>query len=216
MTLTVAVCAALIAAGTADAASGKKRAQRMASAPAAAAAPASGSTAMGMGAAMGGAAQVGQPGGEPFVLRHFDDIDTDKSGQLSREELTAWAGKMQLELRQRAAEHVKAADTNGDGQISLDEAKAGLPMLYDHFDFVDADSNGQVTAAELERLRDPDAMRTEILSRLRAADKDGNGKLDLNEVTVALPVLAAHFSRLDKDGDGFLTAADLAQLMGPR
>jgi Ca2+-binding EF-hand superfamily protein len=209
MPLAVAVCAALLAAGTADAAMGKKSSKGASTAPAASTTAPAG---MGM---MGGAAPGARLGGGSVLLDQFDAIDTDKNGQLSRDELKAWVTARQQEMQQRIAEHIKAADANGDGLISLDEAKAKLPMVADHFDFLDANKDGQISQAEFERLRDPGAMRAEVLARLKAADKDGDGKLNLADVQVAFPALAARFSQLDKNNDGLLTLDELAALMGP-
>ena len=215
MTLTAAVCAALLVAGAAEAGS-KKRTSRAAAAPAATT-PVGNPASPGMGAGMGmaGSGPGAGPMGGSSLLDRFDEIDTDKSGQLSRDEVTAWTAARQQQLRQRVEDHVKAADTNGDGQISLEEARAGLPMAYDHFEFLDANKDGQISTAEFERLRDPGAMRSEFLGRLQAADKDNDGKLNLAEVQVAFPDVAARFSQLDKDNDGFLTAVDFAFLKGP-
>jgi len=215
MTLTAAVCAALLLAGAAEAGS-KKRTSRAAAAPAAATQvgnPAS--TGMGAGMGMAGQGPGAGPMGGSFLLDRFDEIDTDKSGQLSRDEVKTWSAAKQQEMRQRIEDHIKAADTNGDGQISQDEAKAGLPMVHDHFDFLDVNKDGFVTKAEFDRLRDPAAMRMEVLSRLKAADKDGNGKLDLAEANFALPALAARFLQLDANKDGYVTLDELAALMGP-
>lgn len=212
ISLAVAVSAALLAAGAADAGMGKK--SKGAVAAPAATVPAQGSMSMAQGMGPGG----GMPGARPgpsFLLDQFDAIDADKNGQLSRAEVTAWVTARHDEMRQRIESHVKAADTNGDGQISLDEAKAGLPMVADHFDFLDANKDGQVSKAEFERMRDPGAMRSEVLARLQAADKDKDSKLNLAEAQVAFPALAVRFSQLDKDNDGFLTLAELATQMGP-
>jgi hypothetical protein len=48
----------------------------------------------------------------------------------------------------RGMDRLRAADTNGDGMISREEAKA-LPRLAKHFDAIDADKNGQITAEEM-------------------------------------------------------------------
>jgi Ca2+-binding EF-hand superfamily protein len=51
---------------------------------------------------------------------------------------------------QRMAERFNTADTNHDGKLSLDEAKAGLPMVARNFDQIDTGHTGSVT---LEQLR---------------------------------------------------------------
>ena len=195
--LALAVCAALLAAGAADAKSSKKNKAKAAAVVTAPAAP------------------TPAGAGESFLLKNFDAIDTDHNQQLSRDEISAWAAATREQFRQRAAERITAADTNGDGQISLEEARAGLPGVYEHFDFLDANDDGQISRAEFERLRDPAALRAEVLARLKAADKDGNGKLDLAETQVAFPRIAARFSQLDQDGDGYLTGDEIARLLGP-
>lgn len=217
ISVAVAISAALLAAGAADAGSGRK--SKGAVAAPAAAAPAAGSMGMGPGMAQRVGPGGGMPGARPgssLLLDQFDAIDADKNGQLSRDEVKAWVAARHDEMRHRIEDHVKAADKNGDGQISLEEARAGLPMVADHFDMLDANKDGQISKAEFERLRDPGAMRLEALSRLQAADKDKDSKLNLAEAQVAFPALAARFSQLDKDNDGYLTLAELAALMGPR
>lgn len=215
ISLAVAISAVLLAAGAADAGMGKKSKKSAAKAPAVATAPASGVGSMGQGIGMGSGAPGTRGMGGSFLLDRFDDIDADKNGQLSRDEIKAWIDARQQEMRQRIGDHIKAADKNADGQISREEAQLGLPMLYEHFEFVDVDGNGQITPAEFERLRDRDAIRAQVAARVAAADQDKDGKLNLAETQAAFPGLAARFSVLDTNGDGFLTLDDFAKFMGP-
>jgi hypothetical protein len=62
-----------------------------------------------------------------------------------------WQGqRMTPEQReQRMAERFNAADTNHDGKLSLDEAKAGLPMVARNFDQIDTGHTGAVTLEQL-------------------------------------------------------------------
>jgi Ca2+-binding EF-hand superfamily protein len=51
---------------------------------------------------------------------------------------------------QRMAERFNTADTNHDGKLSLDEAKAGLPMVARNFDQIDTEHTGAVTLEQLK------------------------------------------------------------------
>jgi Ca2+-binding EF-hand superfamily protein len=53
--------------------------------------------------------------------------------------------------QQRMVERFNAADTNHDGKLSLEEAKAGLPMVARNFDQIDSAHTGSVT---LEQMRE--------------------------------------------------------------
>lgn len=211
MVLAAAVSAVLLASAGADAKAGKNRNMGAAQATQSAAV-CDGSGPGPMGRGMFGA---GGPGGSPGILENFDAIDADKSGSLSKEELTTWFEQRREQFRLEMQERVKAADTDGNGLLTRDEAKLGLPHLYEHFEFVDANGDGSVSLAELEQLRDRDQLRQRIQDRVKAADKDQDGKLNLAEVQAAFPGLAPRFAALDKDGDGFLTVEDFGRFMGP-
>jgi Ca2+-binding EF-hand superfamily protein len=205
--LTAAVCAALLVAGDVDAKGPKKKKRATQAAPVTAVVPA-------VAPAVPGATGAAATNGEPWVLRHFDAIDADRSGQLSRAEITAWTDQVREQARAQFLVQFKAADLNGDGQLSREEARAGTPRLYEHFEFVDANGDGQVSLAELAQLRDREQVRQRVIERLRQADQNRDGKLDLAEAQVAFPGLAARFTLLDRDGDGYLTPDDLGRQLG--
>jgi hypothetical protein len=54
-------------------------------------------------------------------------------------------GDMAEKFRQRFA----AADKNGDGKLTKDEAKAGMPFVYQHFDEIDKAHAGAITMADI-------------------------------------------------------------------
>lgn len=197
-----AAVSALLAGGAADAAKKKKGPMPVAPPAATAAqgtAPAgqcNGPGPMGAGLGLG-------------LMERFDAIDTDHNGQLSKAELQAAIDQGREQFQAQVKERFTAADSNADGKLSKDEARLGAPQVFEHFEFIDADNDGFVTLAELAALRDREQMRLRILERVKQADKDGNGKLDLAEVQAAFPgVSQQRFTQLDRDGDGYLTPGD--------
>jgi Ca2+-binding EF-hand superfamily protein len=201
--IATAVCSALLVTGAAEA---KKTTPKKGGAAACVAAP---STTTGMGAMGRSLPMAGGPGGaEDALLRHFDAMDANHDGLLSKAEVTAYFDN----LRQQIEAKLRAADTNGDQQISREEAQAALPMVYAMFDFLDADHDGQLTKLELGRLLTPEgqeAIRLAIVNHVKAADTNHDGMLDLAEVQIGLPALAGKFSQIDKNGDGLLSPDEL-------
>jgi Ca2+-binding EF-hand superfamily protein len=197
-----AAVGALLAGGAADAA--KKKKGPMPVAPPAATAA--------QGAAPAGQCNGPGPMGAGLglgLMERFDAIDTDQNGQLSKAELQAAIDKGREQFQAQVKERFAAADGNGDGKLSRDEARLGAPQVFEHFEFIDADNDGFLTLTELAALRDREQMRLRILERVKQADKDGNGKLDLAEVQAAFPGISQQrFTQLDRDGDGYLAPDD--------
>jgi Ca2+-binding EF-hand superfamily protein len=111
------------------------------------------------------------------------------------------------EIKAQMLERFKAADTNGDGMISREEASAGLPQLAKHFDSIDTDKNGLITMQEFEAaMKGLHGPQYNALARL---DKDGDGLISRGEAQVA-PRLAKHFDEIDTNKDGFLSKDELA------
>jgi len=100
-------------------------------------------------------------------------------------------------------ERLRAADTNGDGMISRQEA-AALPRLLKNFDAIDTNHDGQITGEELRAFHQ--AQRAEHWKRL---DTDGDGKISKAEAQANAPRLFEHFAEIDTNGDGFLSPGEL-------
>jgi Ca2+-binding EF-hand superfamily protein len=90
----------------------------------------------------------------PHLLGKFDSIDTNKDGQLSRGELSAWKKAHKGERQAKAAERFKHADTDGDGAISRAEAEKHAPRLAKKFDQIDSNKDGKLTQDELRAYRE--------------------------------------------------------------
>ena len=102
-------------------------------------------------------------------------------------------------------------DADASGGISVDEAEG---PLQGHFDQIDADGNGEITGGELKASRAKRYERgIEMRERIKAADADGNGAISIKEANEAgLDKLIGHFDKIDSDGDGEITKAELMNL----
>jgi Ca2+-binding EF-hand superfamily protein len=86
----------------------------------------------------------------PRIAKNFDAIDTNKDNQITADELKAFHEKARGEHAKQRGEHWKKLDTNGDGKISKEEAKAGAPRMAEHFDAIDANKDGFITPDEMK------------------------------------------------------------------
>jgi len=114
------------------------------------------------------------------------------------------------------AERIKAADKNGDGFISREEAQASLPKVHENFDKMDLNRDGFISkeefqkAGEARRAAMQAEHKAEMERRFAAADKDGNGRISREEAKASMPRVAERFDALDTDKDGQLTRDELA------
>ena len=81
----------------------------------------------------------------------FDKLDADKDGFVTKEEMSKAREDRRAAMRTKMDEHFKAADLNGDGQLSLDEVQAKMPRMADRFNDLDKNKDGQLSKDELKR-----------------------------------------------------------------
>jgi Ca2+-binding EF-hand superfamily protein len=114
----------------------------------------------------------------PGSVRLTAALDSDGDGDLSSDEIAA------------AAESLKKLDRNGDGRIDRKELGAAGP-----------NRDASVAAA-------PDRANAEVvLRRILAADKNGDGKVSLEE---APERLKKAFDKIDANSDGLLDSEELS------
>jgi Ca2+-binding EF-hand superfamily protein len=89
----------------------------------------------------------------------FDQLDTNKDGFITKDEVNAARASVRERMKERAGEHWKAADKDGDGAISRSEAEASMPMLFRRFDQLDANKDGKITRDEMPQGKHVDGMR---------------------------------------------------------
>lgn len=119
----------------------------------------------------------------------------------------------------RPEELLRRADTNKDGKISFDEMKVTRPELtQERFNAMDTNKDGSLgpedrPAGDRGRAKDSrdgeSETRRQFMQMLMSTDTDQDGKASYAEVTAAKPGFAkTDFDRVDRNKDGFITAAD--------
>ena len=139
------------------------------------------------------------------VLARFDQLDTDNSGTLSSDELSA--------LRKgRAGKNGKRAtfaemDKDGNGELAKEEVWGRLSA---NFDQLDTDKSGTLSSGELSVLKKGRAGKHHKRATFAELDADGSGTLSESEFATQGKKRAgknfkrAIFAEMDKDGDGAL------------
>jgi hypothetical protein len=108
----------------------------------------------------------------------------------------------------KPANHAKI-DTNGDGVIDRSEAAAN-PRMIEHFDRLDANKDGRITADERPQrgMRDGKGggQRGERMAQL---DANKDGRFSRDELAGKDRVLQ-NFAAIDSNKDGFLSREEMA------
>jgi Ca2+-binding EF-hand superfamily protein len=136
----------------------------------------------------------------------FARVDSDSSGEISREEL-ADAQPVRSRPRHdvRGARHHFAGGWRGQhaGGLAANEAEI--------FAILDSDGDGQLSADEFSMAKQHAARETNLMSkRFDRLDTDGSGTLGMSEFP------AQRMQNLDVDGDGEITREEMRNGMRKR
>lgn len=88
-----------------------------------------------------------------------DNAEKCATVRARREHCRANPEQCRAERQARIKERVRQADADGDGALSRAEAETAMPRLARHFDRLDANQDGFVTAEEIEAARKARAAR---------------------------------------------------------
>jgi Ca2+-binding EF-hand superfamily protein len=113
------------------------------------------------------------------------------------------------ERAQKMHERLKAADTDGDGKISREEANASLPGIAKNFDALDTNKDGSLSKEELAAAGRKQGRGHQMQEHMKAADTNGDGKFSREEANASLPQIARNFDAIDTNKDGFVTKDEL-------
>jgi Ca2+-binding EF-hand superfamily protein len=80
----------------------------------------------------------------------FDKLDLNKDGFITPDEIKQAHEARREQMHEMFEEHFKAADTNNDGKLSLEEVQAKMPRLAEHFSQLDTDKDGFLSKEELQ------------------------------------------------------------------
>jgi len=102
----------------------------------------------------------------------------------------------------------RAADKDGDGTLTREEARRSMPSVYRRFNEIDTDKDGKVTRGEIEAAFSKRA--NEERQRFKALDANGDGVITRDEI---LRHNASASSRaidsIDTNKDGNISQSEL-------
>ncbi len=157
-----------------------------------------------------------------FPAEHFKTLDKNGDGFLERSEIP----RPRAGAIQGFPEKLRAADTNQDRRVSRDEFAAQFPDApAERFAALDLNGDGMLDRQDRDIVTGPSAAAERLAPGRRAAgedgsgayldkllreqDRDGDGRVTLDELRVAKRGFpGAVFGALDRNGDGALSQAD--------
>lgn len=162
------------------------------------------------------------------LSKHFSDLDSDRNGSLSSDEMAAMAPPPrhdQAPNTELADALLSALDSDGDGAISHDELSSGLSSAGSSadskqvFSALDKNQDGNISIDELAAsLAPPPAQQVSGTPLFSQLDSDGDGSISAGELSTALQTgdnststdnSAALLKILDSDNSGGISSDEL-------
>lgn len=141
--------------------------------------------------------QVARAEAEAAGQRFFDQFDANKDNEVSAEEADTGARLMREE---ELGARFKTLDVNGDGKLTLEEAK--VPPMF--FERLDTNQDKLVTLEEFQAVAKANGAGGDM--GFKRVDGNGDGKVTRAEATDAVQ---RRFASADPNGDGIITRAEL-------
>jgi len=139
----------------------------------------------------------------PGYLRdRFDQLDTNKDGKLSRDELAK--GIAYLQPPRRPSDFIVVLIEMSDCE---DDCGGEIQRVYDILRKVDKNRNGKIEPEELSAAR-REWIDTRVNNIIKDLDRNGDGKISKDE---ARGQLRRDFDDLDTNKDGFVDRGELLQ-----
>ena len=127
---------------------------------------------------------------------------------------TAYAAdKNKTDMDAQFDQQFNAVDSNHDGKISKSEAELQAPAMAESFKLIDTNHDGYLSKREIKTFTALlNKSREEFILRLKAADKDKNGKLSREE-SKTIPMLYDNFDAIDTNHDGQLVIQEITDYL---
>jgi Ca2+-binding EF-hand superfamily protein len=144
----------------------------------------------------------------PAYLRdHFDQLDTNKDGKLSREELEK--GVAFLQPRRRPSDFLYILIETSDCD---DDCAGEIQRVYDTLRKLDKNKDGRIDPEELKAARQ-EMLEERVDNIIKELDANKDGRISRDE---ARGPIRRNFDKLDTNKDGFIDREELLRAASER